>query len=549
MRQTLLLRIFIGGLISFSLPLFGQQKTITQRETMRIPGLQSGGSLGIDLRRRNVPVGIFEAPLGGNTSINGANTDLSHITIIDGGGSSSHATTVAEILTSKGLATPSRLGVAPNASVYLYGRELGHESWAVEVGNSIDSYNLLLSNHSYVENNGWATADTFWVGVVDMSDTEDYKFGYYGDYSRTMDSLMYEYPYHLMVKAIGNDRGQSNASLPFTAYSTPAYSIISRSSPIPEDDGGIDGYDCLSRDATSKNALIIGAVNNIFGGYSVPGDISFANSSSAWGLTDDGRVKPDLVGPGQLTTGTAYTSYAAPMITGLGALLQELNRKQNGRWMKSSTLKALLIHTADAGTSNGAPLATMGWGIPNAESAGSYLLNSDGNQRIIEGEIENGETLTFRFYHDGTSDFRATMAWTDPHGTSPTLDFTSSDLDDSTAILVHDLDMELWEETGTPSLHASPWKMSAANPGHSAWCGDNNVDNVERIDFPAASMPTFFVISLPFSIIETVANASSNPTTWLQYVSTILINVIEEVISIGIKHPVLACPAQTGIYE
>lgn len=487
MRLSLPGHILLTALLFSFSQVYGQQKTTTQRETMSIPAVQSGGGLGIDLRGAGVPIGVFEAPLGGNTSIDTSNSDLSHVTVIDGGGSSSHATTVTEILTSKGVANASELGVAPDATVYSYGREASHEAFATELGNAIESYNLLLSNHSYADNYGWSDGGT-WQGVIDMSETEDYKFGYYGDYSRTVDSLMFEYPYHLVVRATANNRGDSNTTTPFNVYSGPSYSVVSRSSPNPEANGGTDGYDGLGRDATSKNALIIGAVNNISGGYSVPADISFANSKSAWGLTDDGRVKPDLVGPGQLTSGTAYTSYASPMITGLGALLQELNRAENGRWLKSASLKGLLIHTADPGTSDGSPLPTMGWGVPNAETAASFLINSDGNQRLIEGEIENGETVTFRFYHDGTGDFRATLVWTDPHGTSPTLDFNSSDLDDSTAILVHDLDMELWDEAGTPSIHAYPWKMSTSHPENAATRGDNNVDNVERIDFPAASM-------------------------------------------------------------
>lgn len=486
MRPSTSISLFLTSLLLLAGNAYGQNKTTTQRETMRIPEVQSGGSLGINIQGAGVPIGVFEAPVTGSQFTVSTTGDLSHVTAVDAGDVSSHATTVVQILTSQGVVSPANLGVAPQASVYVYQREWQHEAWAIDMASAISTYNLLLSNHSYAENNGWSGSAT-WQGVIDMSDTEDYKFGYYGDHSRTMDSIMHYYPYHLCVKAIANDRGDTNTGTPFNVYSSASFNVVSRSSPRPEPDGGSDGYDGLGRDATSKNALVIGAVNNISGGYSAFGDISFANSKSGWGLTDDGRIKPDLVGPGQLTTGTAYTSYAAPMITGLGALLQELNRSQNGRWLKSASLKGLLIHTADAGTSNGAPLASMGWGLPNAESAASFLLNSDGNQRLIEAELENGETMSFRFYHDGTTNFRATLVWTDPHGTSPTLDFTSGDLDDSTPMLVNDLDMELWEESG-PSLLASPWKLDVTNPSNAATTGDNNVDNVERIDLASASM-------------------------------------------------------------
>lgn len=442
--------------------------------------------MGVDLKGSGVRIGMWEAALGSAYLPDTSLSDLSAVSAQQGTGTSSHATTVAKILASQGNAVPSEQGVAPSAQVFAYTYDYPHTTLGAEIGSAIEEYNLLISNHSYAEGNGWVN-DTFWSGVIDMSETEDYKFGYYGNESRMLDSIMEVYPYHLAVKAVANERGQSNGGTPFTVYSSSSYNIVSRSSPVPEQDGGADGYDGLSRDATSKNALCIGAVNNISGGFSLISDISFLNSSSAYGPTDDARVKPDLVAPGQLSAGTAYTSYATPVVSGLAALMQELYRSENGRWMKSSTAKALLIHTADAGTSDGSPLPTMGWGIPNAVSAANHVLNADGNQRMIEGELENGATKTFRFYLDGSSDFRATLVWTDPVGTSPALDFNSSDLDDSVAILVHDLDIEFWQESG-PSMLAQPWKLSAANPGNSAWRGDNNVDNVERIDYPSASI-------------------------------------------------------------
>ncbi|NVK28565.1 MAG: S8 family serine peptidase [Flavobacteriia bacterium] len=484
MQLRYYLLLFWGLLSPF---LFGQQKrTTTQLETVKVDSLRAGGSVGVDLNGSGVRIGMWEAPLSGNYLPDTSLSDLSAVKVQQGTGTSSHATTVAKILASQGVSNPSQEGVAPSAEIYAFTYDYPHTTLGAEIGQAIEDYNLLISNHSYAEINGW-TSGTFWSGVIDMSETEDYKFGYYGSESRMLDSIMEVYPYHLAVKAVANDRGDANSGTPFSVYSSSNFNVVSRSSPIPEANGGADGYDGLARDATSKNALCIGAVDNISGGFSSVSDFSFANSKSAYGPTDDARVKPDLVAPGQLTSGTAYTSYAAPIVSGMAALMQELYRSENGRWMKSSTAKALLIHTADAGTTDGSPLPTMGWGMPNAVTAAEFVLNGDGNQRIIEGELENGETKTFRFYLDGNSDFRATLVWTDPVGTSPSLEFNSTDLDDSVAILVHDLDIEFWEESG-PSLVAQPWKLSAANPGNSAWRGDNSVDNVERIDYPSGSL-------------------------------------------------------------
>lgn len=485
-------KLLIGfWFISMSLTVQGQHKTLTQHETMGIQQLKSGGSVGVNLTGTGIPIGVFEADAGMNQFLHDTTlSDLQHVVVTEAGSTSTHATTVVKILTSKGVAIPSEVGVAPNADVFIFGLNNGHVSMANELGTAIRERNLLISNHSHSENNGWSTG-TYWNGVIDISATEDYKFGYYGDLSRTFDSIMVEHPYHTIVKAVGNDRSDVNTATPFTVwdYNAGSFTRVSRTSPIPEDDGGADGYDCLSRDNTSKNALVVGAIDNISGGYNAFGDISFTNSSSSFGPTDDARVKPDLVGPGQLTNGTSYTSYSAPMISGLAALMQELYRDEYGRWMRSSTLKALLIHTADPASGNGSPVPTAGWGLPNALTAVHFVLDTLGQQRIIEAEIQQGETKTFRFYHDGTTDFRATLAWIDPIGSSPSIENNATDLDDSTAILVHDLDMELWEEDGTPSLFGQPWKLSALHPGNSATTGDNNVDNVERIDIPSASIP------------------------------------------------------------
>ncbi len=482
---------FTGLLLLVGSATFAQQKTTTQQASLGIQELRSGGSVGVSLRGEGIPVGVFEADAGGGSFLSDSTlSDLSHIQNTESGNISGHATTVVKILTSKGVTTPSEEGVAPDASVYVYGLNSTHQTIGQQLGDAIRGRNLLVSNHSHSQNHGWNAAGNFWSGVIDISETEDYKFGYYGNLSRTFDSICAEHPYHTLVKAIGNERKEVHVATPFSVYNYDAgsFSILSRSIPIPEDDGGADGYDCLSRDNVSKNALVVGAADNISGGYSTYTDISFANSSSAYGPADDARIKPDLVAPGQLTSGTSFTSYSAPTVSGLVALLQELHMDEYGRWMRSSTVKALLIQTADPATANSSPNASAGWGMPNAVNAARHVLNADGEQRIVESEIENGETVTFRFYHDGTTDFRATLAWIDPMGSTPSLQYDATDLDDSTAILVNDLNLELWQETGTPSLAAQPWKLSAANPGNSAWRGDNEVDNVERIDWPSASM-------------------------------------------------------------
>ena len=80
---------------------------------------------------------------------------------------------------------------------------------------------------------------------------------------------------------------------------------------------------------------------------------------SSWGPTDDGRIKPDLVGTGDAILSSsangddAYstltgTSVSAPNVAGSLLLLQEFYARQTyGFTMRAATLKGLVLHTAN----------------------------------------------------------------------------------------------------------------------------------------------------------------------------------------------------------
>ena len=124
-------------------------------------------------------------------------------------------------------------------------------------------------------------------------------------------------------------------------------------------------YDCISTYGIAKNILTVGAVEDIVGGYTQPGDV-VSTSFSSWGPADDGRIKPDICANGiQLrstvsasTTGygnMSGTSAAAPSVTGSLALLQQHYNNLHGSLMRADTLKALVIHTADEAGANDGP--------------------------------------------------------------------------------------------------------------------------------------------------------------------------------------------------
>ena len=160
----------------------------------------------------------------------------------------------------------------------------------------------------------------------------------------------------------------------------------------PPDGNGGTGYDIIGSWGTAKNILTVGAVNDV-NGYTNPGGVRMS-SFSGWGPTDDGRIKPDIVGNGVsvLSAGSsapdAYsvlqgTSMSAPGVAGSMLLLQQMySRLHRGDFMYSSTLKALVIHTAfEAGTANG-PDYSFGWGLMNTEGAANHILLQDSSATL-----------------------------------------------------------------------------------------------------------------------------------------------------------------------
>ncbi|WP_083919411.1 S8 family serine peptidase [Pontibacter roseus] len=359
--------------------------------------------------------------------------------------------------------------------------------------------NMLVSNHSYGSIAGWrynterkgTDEDPYWEwwGNPDISQTEDYKFGFYDETTASWDRIAYNAPYFLVVKSGGNNRGETGPEVGkpyFQRGSNGNFTLVAQR---PAGLSSNNGYDGISTYGTAKNILTVGAVRPIPNGYNQPSEVAISTFSS-YGPTDDGRIKPDIVGNGVSVLSTtvesdhAYkqlsgTSMASPNVAGTLLLLQEhyLNIHKD-KLMRAATLKGLAIHTADeSGTAPG-PDYVHGWGLLNAEKAANVISNTQQTHLVQENTLAQGQAYTLDVVASGTGPLVVTISWTDPEGT--VLPSNASSMNSRSPRLVNDLDVRI-SHNGTTFL---PWTLDPNKPEQPAQRGDNIRDNVEQITIP-----------------------------------------------------------------
>jgi hypothetical protein len=406
------------------------------------------------------------------------------VTNVSGVGHSEHATHVTGTIIAAGI-TASAKGGAFEASSRNF--DFGVDNSTVP---SEASQGATVTNHSYGLRGGWSQEDNgqwLWHGPPDS--LRDPRFGYYDNSARTWDNFHVNAPYLLTVKSAGNQRGDGpNPGTPHTIVATGATSTLTRPANGP--------YDCLMSVATAKNNLVVGAVNNV-ANYTGPNSVTMS-SFSCWGPTDDGRIKPDIVAKGVNVNSTGNTSdqnyvtlsgtsMSAPSVTGSLLLLQEhYSNTHNRRLMWGSTLKALVLHTADeAGTTPG-PDYRFGWGLINTSRAASLISQDSTFALIREGLLSNNQVIEFDVQARGTMPLTATLCWTDPGGTPIPGQVISNRRD---PMLVNDLDLRVINNT-TQAVNL-PWVLNPDAPAAAATRGDNLVDNVEKIEIASPGTGTY----------------------------------------------------------
>ncbi len=354
-------------------------------------------------------------------------------------------------------------GLAPQANLWAY-------NWSNDEAEMIAAagQGLLVSNHSYGLDN-YALKDAFGVGI----------FGRYTTTSRNIDIILNDYPFYTQVWAAGNDRDK-----------------------VPALNSGYGGRDILANEGVSKNNIIVAAINGI-STYNSASNVTMSSFSN-WGPTDDFRIKPDISSKGvnvlslsnqsNVATATSQgTSMASPSVTGGIAIWQQYYNSIFGNYMRSSTVRALMAHTAlEAGPQMG-PDYMYGWGVLNIEGGALVMENVEEEKAIISEEtLTAGEVKEMTFSTTGGSSLIATIAWNDPAGTA-----LDSGTNISSSRLVNDLDLRIinldTDQSYTPYRLNRNWQQLAVNSTINSK-GDNIADNIEKIEIVNAPAGNYKVV-------------------------------------------------------
>ncbi len=403
-----------------------------------------GGTLGLSVTGAGMTAGIWD---GGKVRDTHQEFAGGKIILSDGASTlSAHSTHVAGTIIATG-ASSIRKGIA-------YGAQAKSYDWTADYAEFLAFGNegYLASNHSYGYQAGTLT---------------DAKFGAYDTSSIQIDNASNTSPYYQIVVAAGNDRDD------FTIAQV----------------GNKGGYDLLTGFAASKNSLVVAAVEEVLN-YADENSV-LMSSFSNFGPTDDGRIKPDISAKGVgvsssvSSANTAYdtfqgTSMAAPAITGMVLMLQKhYNNLNTGTFMRASTVRGLICHSArEAGIYPG-PDYEFGWGLANAELASNIITNRNVSTVLEENTLTNGQVFTKMVSISSAQTLTATVCWTDPNGQVN----TAGDLDNRTPRLKNNLDLKILKDGDV----YYPWKLDVENPTAGATnIADNEVDNVEKVEIPNA---------------------------------------------------------------
>ena len=182
---------------------------------------------------------------------------------------------------------------------------------------------------------------------------------------------------------------------------------------------------------------------------------------SSRGPMYDGRIIPQLA-----VEGIEGTSDAAPKVTGMLAVLEQIYKSKNSNNEAPSTLlKAVLMNTADD-LENSGPDFKTGYGRPNMRRAYNVL----NNLQYLTGNVSNGNSNIHTIaVPANTKQVRVMIVWPD----------VAADVN-ATKAIVNDLDLVGTDPSSTSYL---PWLLNsaAANLNDNAVRGADHLNTIEQI--------------------------------------------------------------------
>ena len=415
-------------------------RIITQADTVQDPE----GPYGLD--GSGVTVLVYDGGYG----LSSHQDFGGRLTVRDSSGLSDHSTHVAGTVGGSGAASSGLYrGMAPGVIIESYGFE--YDSTGIflytnpgdietDYAEAINVYGADISNNSIgtnTETNGFDCAIQ----------------GDYGVTSALIDSIVRGEvsngePFRI-VWANGNERQGSRCDVE-----------------------GYGDYYSTAPPAGAKNHITVGALNS--------NDDSMTYFSS-WGPVDDGRLKPDVSGPGcqsdddggvtSCSSSGGYTqkcgtSMASPTVCGLSALLlQDFRDLYPGEPdFRNSTLKILWAHTAED-LGNPGPDYQFGYGSVRAQRAVDLLRS----ENFLEETVDQGETFSVLVVvNPGDGELKVTLAWDDPPGTP-----------NVSPALVNDLDLRVFNAQNDQFF---PWTLDPGNPSAAAiQSQEDHVNNIEQV--------------------------------------------------------------------
>lgn len=460
-----------------NLPIYYSTQNAMSRQLTGVNELIRGGSLRVNLQGKDMIIGVwdgqavfdkhieFQENYGSRVLLRDhapSLTSLSGEELANAIRGKDHATHVTGTLIAKGIYAQAK-GLAPEAKVWSY----DWDNDIVEMTSAAQE-GLLVSNHSY----GISAID----GKTPLVPPS--YFGYYNKDAYQLDKITYLSPYYQPVIAAGNDRKDADKLNPSK-----------------------EGNDLLLGNANAKNAIVVAAV-----GLDDAGELEVAEFSS-FGPTNDFRIKPEIAAPGVLVVSTGYdvsrngrsestdlykvssgTSMAAPSVSAILTLWQQEVIDIFQFPLRSATLRALLTHTA-VYLKEMKPNQMVGWGMVNAPNGVEYLQYVKDKMAILkESTLLNDKQYSYKFnLKEKANRLLVTLSWTDVEGV-----FNKEEMqeDNSTKKLINDLDIRVFKD----GVEYSPWFLNKDFTRLEAFKGDNDTDNLERIEINDAEAGEYEVV-------------------------------------------------------